>query len=287
MKRNRKRRADAGTDFRPFSDLPDRLRRRSISLPLCAVPLPPDPEAAPPDPEAEERLFSEAMADVTPLPRESEIPTAAPVEPPAPEEPSAGDAEPLRRLRELVECGCGFVVSDTPEYMEGRGPRVSTEVVRRLHRGDFSIQDHVDLHGLTALEARDAVERFLGRSLRERKRALLIVHGRGLSSPVEPVLKKNVRHWLTRGPWRKWVMAFASARACDGGAGATYVLLRSRPASRRDRKGKGEAPRRGEEGEPSPPNADSIREPGGEPPRPAGSASTRAARQRGKRSSSQ
>lgn len=286
MKRSRKRRADAGTDFRPFSDLPDCLRRRSISLPLCAVPLPPDPEAASPDPEAEERLFSEAMADVTPLPRENEIPAAAPVEPPAPE-PSAGDAEPLRRLRELVECGYGFVVSDTPEYMEGRGPRVSPEVVRRLHRGDFSIQDHVDLHGLSVLEARDAVERFLGRSLRERKRAVLIVHGRGLSSPVEPVLKKNVRHWLTRGPWRKWVMAFASARACDGGAGATYVLLRNRPVTRRDRKGK-RGNGAGSEGTP-PASATngSAGAPRGEFGDSAGFALPRSTRQTRKRSSSQ
>jgi DNA-nicking Smr family endonuclease len=176
------------------------------------------------------------MAGVTPIAR-PEAPAAAPVPVPGPEAAPC-DAEPLRRLRALVECGSGFVVSDTPEYMEGRGPRVSPEMVRRLHRGDFSIQDHVDLHGLNAREAREAVERFLSRALRERKRAVLIVHGRGLSSPVEPVLKRNVRQWLTGGPLRKWVMAFASARRCDGGAGATYVLLRHRPATKRDRKRK-------------------------------------------------
>jgi len=25
--------------------------------------------------------------------------------------------------------------------------------------------------------------------------------------------------WLTHGAWRKWVVAYASARSCDGGAG--------------------------------------------------------------------
>jgi DNA-nicking Smr family endonuclease len=62
---------------------------------------------------------------------------------------------------------------------------------------------------------------------------LLVTHGRGLSSPSEPVLKKKVEEWLTRGPWRKWVVAYSSARKCDGGAGATYVLLRVRPVSKR------------------------------------------------------
>jgi len=65
---------------------------------------------------------------------------------------------------------------------------------------------------------------------------VMIIHGRGLSSPSEPVLKTRVFQWLQSGPWRKWVMAFASARWCDGGAGATYVLLRKRPLARRHRK---------------------------------------------------
>jgi DNA-nicking Smr family endonuclease len=240
MKRNRKRTPENRSVGRPFEDLRDRIRRRSIFLPLCAVPPPVPRDAPPPDPEQEARLFAEAMADVAPIRRDASISAGDRVRPLAPA-PRVEEDEPLRRLRQLVECGSGFVVCDTPEYMEGRGPRVGAEVVRRLHRGDFSIQDHVDLHGLGVLEARDAVEAFLTRALRERKRAVLVVHGRGLSSPVEPVLKKNVRHWLTCGPLRKWVMAFASARACDGGAGATYVLLRNRPATRRERKGKGAA----------------------------------------------
>ncbi|MFP4308768.1 MAG: Smr/MutS family protein [Desulfococcaceae bacterium] len=237
MKRNRKPAAEASRGFQPFADLREEIRRRSISLPVCAVPEPVSRDCPAPNPQDEHRLFAEAMSDVTPIAQTGWVP-AAPAAPPAEAEEAIPDDEPLRRLRELVECGNGFVVSDTPEYMEGRGPHVGAEVVRRLHRGDFSIQDHVDLHGLNVREAGEAVDRLLARALRERKRAVLIVHGRGLSSPVEPVLKKKVRQWLTGGPRRKWVMAFASARRCDGGAGATYVLLRNRPATRRERKRK-------------------------------------------------
>ena len=50
------------------------------------------------------------------------------------------------------------------------------------------------------------------------------------------MLKGKVFDWLTRGSLRAYVMALASARACDGGAGATYVLLRRRPIGKKQRK---------------------------------------------------
>ena len=86
------------------------------------------------------------------------------------------------------------------------------------------------------MDARDAFLGFMETAIASGKRAVLIVHGRGLSSPVAPVLKGKVFSWLTRGSIRKWVIAFTSARSCDGGAGATYVLLRLRPVTKRYRK---------------------------------------------------
>jgi DNA-nicking Smr family endonuclease len=134
-----------------------------------------------------------------------------------------------------VRYGIGFNVSETPEYIEGTGYNVSPSIAKRLHRGDFSIQAHVDLHGLRVEDAKETFEEFLNRAVTTGKRGVLIVHGRGLSSPSEPILKNKVKEWLTRGPWRKWVVAYSSARRCDGGAGATYVLLRQRPVSKRSK----------------------------------------------------
>jgi DNA-nicking Smr family endonuclease len=142
----------------------------------------------------------------------------------------------VAQLKNLVTYGTGFVVSLTPEYVEGMAQNVNPEVARRLHRGDFSIQDHIDLHGLRANEAHEAVDDFLSDSIAAGKRAVLIIHGRGLSSPVKPILKSKVFRWLTTSPWHKWVIAFTSARLCDGGAGATYVLLRRKPLTKRFRK---------------------------------------------------
>jgi DNA-nicking Smr family endonuclease len=81
---------------------------------------------------------------------------------------------------------------------------------------------------MNAAQAREAFENFLRGALRSGKQGVQIIHGRGISSPGDPVLKMKVVEWLTRSHWRKWLVAFTSAQSYDGGAGATYVLLRQR-----------------------------------------------------------
>jgi len=185
---------------------------------------------------SENELFLKEMADVAPIPRGDRIERGSNSGPPVAADYDFED-ETLLKLDNLVKFGTGFVVADTPEYIEGRGHNVHPEITKRLHRGDFSIQAHIDLHGLGVEDARNAFEIFLKDSITAGKKAVLIVHGRGLSSPDKPVLKTRVVQWLTSGPWRKWVIAFSSARSCDGGTGATYVLLRRRPLTKRYRKG--------------------------------------------------
>ncbi len=182
-------------------------------------------------------LFLREMADVKPLSGKKYVSGKWP-SPCLEKDIEDNDSEVVNKLHRLVDTGDGFIVSDTPEYMEGRGYHVSSDITRRLHRGDFAIQDHIDLHGLNSIEAEKVFNRFMKDAVISGKRAVLIIHGRGLSSPKEPVLKTKTCEWLTRGPWRKWVIAFTSARSCDGGAGATYVLLRSRPLTKKDMKKK-------------------------------------------------
>jgi DNA-nicking Smr family endonuclease len=99
--------------------------------------------------------------------------------------------------------------------------------VRRLRDGAFALEAHLDLHGLDRHEAKSAVRDFIERARSEGRRCVLLVHGRGLGSKEGvPVLKERLREWLTRGGIGRKVLAFASARPCDGGTGALYVLLR-------------------------------------------------------------
>jgi DNA-nicking Smr family endonuclease len=185
-----------------------------------------------PDPQHEERLFREAMEGVDPVARDHVVGEKIDGKP-AKRPECIPENEAVSRLVRLVSHGEGFVVADTPEYIEGTGYHIHQEVARRLHRGDFSIQAHIDLHGFTVEYAKEAFDSFLRASINSGKRAVLIIHGRGLSSPGEPILKNKVREWLSHGYWLKRVIAYASAQSCDGGAGATYVLLRNRPVSKR------------------------------------------------------
>jgi DNA-nicking Smr family endonuclease len=101
---------------------------------------------------------------------------------------------------------------------------VQNSVMRKLRRGQFRIEAELDLHRLTANQAHKALVEFIFHSKRRHLRCIRVIHGKGLSSKDQrPVLKGRVNQWL-----QQWddVLAFCSARQCDGGSGATYVLLR-------------------------------------------------------------
>ncbi len=223
--------------FQPFKDLDTLLKQNKIVLAPERAPAPASNKGQPLSPQQEAMLFAKAMADVTPLSfdRHWQFPKRSF------QYQSCQDMEEkqaVEALEQLIKTGQGFVVAHTPEYMEALGPGMGPEIVRRLHQGYYAVQDYVDLHGLRAHEAEQVLHAFIRRALANGKRSVLVIHGRGLTSPHKPVLKHKLYAWLTRGPLRKHVIALASARACDGGAGATYVLLRQRPLTKRMRKAK-------------------------------------------------
>jgi DNA-nicking Smr family endonuclease len=218
-----------GLKHNPFEKLRKILKRRDASIPITSKAFGPRSETTD-EPENEGKVFLEAMQGVKPM-AESRYERKPCGLKPLPRCIAEPEPDVIACLENLVASGEGFIVSNTPEYMEGTGPDVPPEFAEKLHRGDFSIQAYIDLHGMGVAQARDAVDAFLDGAVKSGKRAVLIVHGRGLSSPGEPVLKNKVREWLTRTSWRRWVIAFTSAQSYDGGAGATYVLLRNRPVS--------------------------------------------------------
>lgn len=110
------------------------------------------------------------------------------------------------------------------EEMLFRRDGLSQQHVRKLRRGHWKIQDHLDLHGLTAPEARLLTAAFLAQAIRNGLRCVRIVHGKGLRSPNrEPVIKKKLSGWLAQ---REEVLAYCQAPPTEGGGGAVLVLLR-------------------------------------------------------------
>lgn len=101
---------------------------------------------------------------------------------------------------------------------------VQPNVMKKLRRGQLSIEAELDLHRLTSDQAYTELMDFIVRCQRQHIRCVRVIHGKGLSSKNQiPVLKNKVNKWL-----RQWdnVLAFCSARHFDGGNGALYVLLK-------------------------------------------------------------
>jgi DNA-nicking Smr family endonuclease len=206
----------------PFADL---KRLRPLTPAPARAPAPPPP---PPRPEAssDADVFLAEMGGVQPLTPDPRGRTKAPPPTPAPRARD-DDAEAYAQLCDLVQGEGPFDIADTPEYIEGIAHGLDRRLLRRLRRGDYAVQGHVDLHGLTTEAARDVVERFIDEARTAGKRCVLIIHGRGLNSKDHiPVLKERLRLWLTRGRIGRSVLCFATAQPYDGGAGAIYVLLR-------------------------------------------------------------
>jgi len=145
----------------------------------------------------------------------------------APLEIVSEDAEVLAQLSDLVSGTGKFELNETEEYVEGTRLGLDPRLLIQLRRGEFAVQAHIDLHGMIQADAKPALEAFILDSVRKGLRTVLVVHGRGLRSPGgTPVLKHASAQWLSHGHMGGYVLAFATARPSDGGAGAMYVLLR-------------------------------------------------------------
>jgi DNA-nicking Smr family endonuclease len=174
------------------------------------------------DPDAE--LFREAMRDVKPIKVRARATTPR-VRPPARARFTAAD-----RALVLVESLQGLPdgeITDTGDEISFRRAGVQEDVMRKLKRGEYRVEEVCDLHGLRVDEAKAAVREFLAESLARRLRCVRIIHGKGKGSgPRGPVIKTAVNMILRKtAP----VLAFTSARRVDGGTGAINVLLGTAP----------------------------------------------------------
>jgi DNA-nicking Smr family endonuclease len=174
--------------------------------------------------KTDEEIFLEAMADVRERQEFRKIPYSSPAMIKI-RSPQSEDA--IEVLKEIVQGKKKIRLSDTGEYIEWTRPGARKDLAKRLHRGDFSVQDYIDLHGLTLSEAEEAIIQFFKRALTMQYSCVKIIHGRGLKSSHGPVLKDALIKWL-QGPFRKLILAYVTAKDCDGGLGATYVLLKLR-----------------------------------------------------------
>lgn len=108
----------------------------------------------------------------------------------------------------------------------GRADGVNRAQLSALRTGKVRIEATLDLHGDTVAAALPRLERFLLEAARDRRRCVLVVHGKGLHSDGVAVLRDAVQTALVN-ELSGLVHAFGPAAPADGGDGATAVMVRT------------------------------------------------------------
>lgn len=160
----------------------------------------------------DEPSFAEAIGDVEPLADRNKHrgpPGSTTRPPPA--------ARPVR-----------FEFPDPEDRAVGFASGIQSSQFRRLRAGGIRPDRDVDLHGLRADPARGLLLDEICEAIAAGERCVRVVHGKGLRSKNEPVLRNALPEWLGDPRLEGRILAFAPAQPGDGGRGATYVLLRRR-----------------------------------------------------------
>jgi DNA-nicking Smr family endonuclease len=146
---------------------------------------------------------------------------------PMPARPRTPEEETAAILAESM-LSDGFDVDgllDEDPSLSWSAPGVGPDVVKKLRKRRWPVEDELDLHGLTRDMARRHFDNFLRRANKRGERCVRIIHGIGYGSVGgEPVLRGMVHSWLVQ---TEGVVAFCAAGRSDGGHGALIVLLRS------------------------------------------------------------
>jgi DNA-nicking Smr family endonuclease len=161
--------------------------------------------------EPDAALWRQATRNVSPLPPRARSPAGPPPDPaePAKARPVASTAPAL------------------PPLAVDRFPEIDRSSAERLKRGRQPIEGRLDLHGMTQDEAHRALAGFVRASRAVGKRCVLVITGRGALGGG--VLRSAVPRWLAEPALRPHLLAIATAKPRDGGAGALYVMLRRNP----------------------------------------------------------
>ena len=199
-------------------DMPTKAQRKAAKLPAKALPVLAQIDDG--------TLFRESMGQVRQIAAKPEAPRA---DPPAPDArmSRADEAHVLIELQELPDNADLLELSalegaDRMQYLANGYP---PKILRKLRRGQFKVQDEIDLHHMPLSVAKAALTLFLHEAKQRRIACVLLIHGKGLRSGMTgPVLKNMLDRDLRR---RQDVIGFTSAPLGQGGTGALLVLLKS------------------------------------------------------------
>lgn len=168
---------------------------------------------------ADAEMFRHAISDAVPLQQEMRATKPRRVVAKA----RFARAKQRKVLQESMQADYDTRDIHSEDTLQFQRASVGKRTLRKLARGNFPVDDEIDLHGMTVAEAHEVLQRFITDACLRGFTCVRIVHGKGLGSGSRgPVLKRKVASLLRR--WEQ-VLAYVSARQVDGGTGAVYVLL--------------------------------------------------------------
>ena len=166
-------------------------------------------------------LFRDAIGPVRELPA-APLPPTRPRPRPTPRMAQRDEAEALGEFRRAMAADA----LEAGDVLSHRRDTVPPRTFQRLRRGQFAVQDELDLHHAGAQAAEAMLREFIADARRAGHGVVRIIHGKGLHGGSNaPVLKNLVDRVLRH---RADVLAFHSAPPAQGGTGAVIVLLAPR-----------------------------------------------------------
>ncbi len=176
--------------------------------------------------DTDRELFRTVVKDAVPL---AQIPTANVRRAPPKPNPLQRDADEhaalvasqLALYPSPMSWDIGADIEEEQSFLRAG---VSPDLLRKLRRGQWTINAEIDLHHHNQHEAHEALMEFMRKARAADWRCVRIIHGKGLSSHQKiPVLRNKVRRWLQL---KDEVLAYCEPRPNGGGSGAVLVLLK-------------------------------------------------------------
>ncbi|HWV21862.1 MAG TPA: Smr/MutS family protein [Devosia sp.] len=111
---------------------------------------------------------------------------------------------------------------------------VDPAIHKKVRRGRIEIDGTIDLHGMTQIEARETLRRYIGARAARGDRTLLVITGKGaktendyISAMTERgILRTMLPIWLSEPGLSHLISGWSLAARGHGGEGAWYVRLR-------------------------------------------------------------
>ena len=108
---------------------------------------------------------------------------------------------------------------------------VEKNKLKKIKHGKVNPEKTLDLHGFTLLKAEEELRRFIEFCIRENKRFVLVITGKGRNSEESQgtekrIIKTALPFWLKKSFYMDKIQYFSFASQKHGGTGAYYLFLK-------------------------------------------------------------